>query len=149
MLSANLADDVTRNTEHRVGGRSNSTTLLCLVAAFSIFSLAGCGGNGGTDTAPGASVGTGTGTAAISWDPASQNEDGTPLTDLAGYKVYYGTNSPLDKGTSPSIDVGATTSYTLSGLTGGTYFFAATAYDALGNESALSDEVSKVIPDAT
>ena len=27
----------------------------------------------------------------LSWDPPTTNADGTPLTDLAGYKVYYGT----------------------------------------------------------
>jgi hypothetical protein len=31
------------------------------------------------------------GQATLSWDPPTTNVDGTPLTDLAGYKVYYGT----------------------------------------------------------
>jgi hypothetical protein len=81
----------------------------------------------------------------MNWDPPTENADGTPLDDLAGYRIYYGTASPLDRNTSPSVDAGFTTSYTVSGLDAGTYYFAATAYDSLGNESSLSEEVSKVI----
>jgi len=31
--------------------------------------------------------------ATVSWIPPTTNTDGTALTDLAGYKVYYGTVS--------------------------------------------------------
>ena len=34
---------------------------------------------------------TATGTATVSWAPPTARTDGTPLTDLAGYKVHYGT----------------------------------------------------------
>lgn len=92
------------------------------------------------------SVGTGAGTAALSWNAPTTNADGTPLAgDITGFKVYYGTTLPIDKGTSQSVDVGDATSYTLSGLSTGTYYFAATAYDASGNESELSEELSKVV----
>ncbi len=130
-----------------------------VISLCSVFALSACGQGGedsvpgllsgppgGEGTVPGESGGTELGTAAVSWEAPTTNDDGTPLADLAGYKVYYGTSSPLDKSTSPSINVGTATSYTLSGLTAGTYFFAATAYDTLGNESTLSEEVSKVIP---
>ncbi len=33
------------------------------------------------------------GDATLSWDPPTTNADGTPLTDLAGYRIYYGTSS--------------------------------------------------------
>ncbi|MGP8164053.1 MAG: fibronectin type III domain-containing protein [Steroidobacteraceae bacterium] len=33
------------------------------------------------------------GTASLSWSPPTENTDGTPLTNLAGYVVYYGTSS--------------------------------------------------------
>src|SRR5438552_3742989 len=76
----------------------------------------------------------------LAWDPNTE-------TDLAGYKLYYGTSS----GSYPSsVDVGNLTSYTLSGLLEGrTYYFAATAYDLNVNESGLSNEVSKAIADVT
>ena len=58
--------------------------------------------------------------------------------------IHYGTAS----GTySQAIDVGKTTSYTVSNLSDGkTYYFAATAYNRAGQKSVYSNEVSKVIP---
>lgn len=84
------------------------------------------------------------GDATLSWDAPTTNEDGTPLTDLSGYKIYYGTSSG---NYSQSIDVGNITTYTVGNLTEGvTYFFVATAYDTSANESNYSNEVSKTIP---
>ena len=83
------------------------------------------------------------GTATLSWNAPTTNADGTPLTDLAGYKVYYGTSSHTY---SQNIDVGNVTTYTVNNLTDGlTYYFAVTAYDTGSNESAYSNEVSKTI----
>jgi len=69
----------------------------------------------------------------LAWDPNKE-------TDLAGYKIYYGTSS----GTyDVSWDVGNWTTCTIAGLEEGkTYYFAATAYDIYDNESDLSAEVS-------
>jgi hypothetical protein len=86
------------------------------------------------------------GEASLSWDPPTTNTDGSPLTDLNGYIVYYGTESG---NYSQSIDVGNVTTYTVINLTPGTtYYFAVTAYDTSGNESAYSNEVNKVIQDS-
>ena len=70
--------------------------------------------------------------------------DGTPLTDIAGYKIYYGL-------TSQTYDfiktVSNQTTYAISGLEPGrTYYFTVTAYDASGNESGFSNEVSVTVP---
>ncbi len=78
----------------------------------------------------------------LTWDPPTTNADGTPLTDLAGYKVYYGTSSG---NYTTSIDVNNVTTYTVTGLQPGTYYFAVTAYDTSGNESDYSEEVSTTI----
>ena len=68
----------------------------------------------------------------MAWD--SNNE-----ADLAGYKIYYGTTS---RNYSHTEDVGNVTDYTIVGLQEGvTYYFAATAYDNTGTESALSEEL--------
>jgi len=85
------------------------------------------------------------GSATLTWDPPTTNVDQTPLTDLAGYKVYYGTTS----GTySSTIDVGNVINYTVSSLAENTtYYFAVTAYDTLANESSYSNEVSKTTSD--
>jgi hypothetical protein len=83
------------------------------------------------------------GQAILSWNPPAKNVDGTPLTDLAGYKVYYGTASG---NYSQNINVGNITTYTVQNLTDGiTYYFTATAYDTSNNESSYSNEVSKTI----
>jgi hypothetical protein len=88
-----------------------------------------------------------TGQAILSWDAPTTNADGTPLADLAGYKVYNGTGTGSYTQT---IDVGNALSYTVTNLTDGIiYYFAVTAYDTSGNESGFSNEVSKTIADAT
>jgi PKD repeat protein len=80
-----------------------------------------------------------------SWSTPTTNADGTPLNDLAGYKVYYGVASQT-YGT--PIDVGNSTTYILTGLADGTqYYIAVKAYDTSGNESAFSAEVP--FPDNT
>ena len=77
------------------------------------------------------------GNATLAWDPPDFS------TDVNGYKIHYGTSS----GTySQVIDVGNMTSYTVSNLIDGqTYYFIVTAYNALGYESNVSNEVSKLL----
>ena len=76
----------------------------------------------------------------ISWEAPTKNADGTPLTDLQGFRIYYGTSS---RNYSHSIDVGNVTIYTANNATDGViYYVAVTAYDSLGNESDYSNEVS-------
>ena len=71
-------------------------------------------------------------TAVVSWSPNTE-------TDLAGYKIYYGTSSGAYD---DALDVGNETSFAVNGLVKGTvYFFAVTAYDFSGNESGFSREV--------
>jgi hypothetical protein len=80
----------------------------------------------------------------LSWIPPTLNNDGSPVTDLAGYNVYFGIES---RDYSQSIDVGNTTSYQDNTfIEGYTYFFAVTAYDTSGNESEFSHEVNKTLP---
>jgi hypothetical protein len=71
--------------------------------------------------------------------------DANTETDLAGYKVYYGTASRT-YGT--PIVIGTQTTYTVTGLAPGTYYFAVTAYNTSGLESPFSNEVSATIAQA-
>lgn len=77
----------------------------------------------------------------LGWDSASDN------AGVTGYKIYYGTHSVQsseDRYDLPIIPVENVTNYTVQNLINGqTYFFAATALDAAGNESVnYSSEVS-------
>ena len=87
---------------------------------------------------------TGGGSATLSWMPPQQNTDGTPLVNLAGYHVYYGTNasslSQSVKITNPSIST-----YVVSDLSSGTWYFSVKAYNTKNVESDFSAKVSKTI----
>lgn len=83
------------------------------------------------------------GDAALTWDPPTTNVDGSPLIDLAGYNLYYGTSSGSY---TTVIDAGNVVTATIPNLDEGIiYYFSVTAYDDLGNESGFSNEVSKAI----
>ncbi len=86
-----------------------------------------------------------TGTASLSWTPPTTNEDGSTLTDLAGYRIYHGT---IQGNYSNIIDIAnpSITSYIVENLSSGTHYFVVTAYDTSGNESAYSNVGSKDIP---
>ncbi len=85
-----------------------------------------------------------TGSANLSWSAPTQTTNGKPLTDLAGYTIYYGTNSSELTQTIEVTNPSAT-SYDVSNLTAGTYYFAVAAYTAVGTQSARSSVVSKAI----
>lgn len=81
----------------------------------------------------------------LAWEAPTTNADGTPLTDLAGYYIYYWQDAWEMR---QRADAGLQTSYTVTGLTdGATYHFAVTAYDTANNESGFSNQVS-VPPDS-
>ncbi len=86
------------------------------------------------------------GSVALSWNAPTLNEDGSPLTDLSGYKIYYGTSS---NDYQYQLDVGSVTSVNLSNLAPGTYYFRLAAYDKAGNESDPSGEISRYIEDTS
>ena len=66
-------------------------------------------------------------------------------SDLAGYKIYRGTVSG-SYGSPIAVLSNTATTHTVSALQSGTtYFFVITAYDAVGNESGYSNEVSKSV----
>jgi hypothetical protein len=76
------------------------------------------------------------------------NTDGSPLTDLAGYTVFYshtptvfGWDTLQVKLTDP-----AATRFVLQPLASGTWYFAVTAFNTQGVQSAPSNTGVKVIP---
>ncbi len=75
----------------------------------------------------------------LAWDPSTDPA-------VSGYKLYWGTQSGQY---ALLADVGISTSAVVSSLEdGATYYFAATAYDGQGDESAYSNEISYSVPAA-
>jgi hypothetical protein len=85
-----------------------------------------------------------TGSASLSWTVPTLNTNGTPATNLAGYHIYYGTN-PGALDTMIDVPGANTTEYEISNLNSGTYYFAVSAYNSQGVDSADSNEGSKTI----
>lgn len=84
------------------------------------------------------------GGATLSWSAPTSNTDGTTLTNLAGYRIAYGTSSSALTQTvqvaNPSV-----TNYTIGNLSPGTYYFSVRAYTSNGTESANSNVSSKLV----
>ena len=84
------------------------------------------------------------GSATLSWTPPTTNTDGSPLTNLAGYKVYWGT-SQGNYSNSVTLNNAGLSMYVVENLTPGTWFFVATAFNSAGTESSFSSVASKTI----
>jgi hypothetical protein len=89
-------------------------------------------------------AGSGTGSATLSWTSPATNADGSMLTDLAGFRIYYG-NSPDSLTQSITIPTVGMTTFVIGNLSSGTWYFALRAYNLAQIESALSAVVSKTI----
>jgi len=106
-------------------------TILSFLLIFLMFGMSGCGGGGGSSSEGNGRI------IKIGWYPNTES-------DLAGYRIYYGTNS---EGTfSNSIDVGMATRevdlvvYTITNLIKDErYCIALTAYNTSNYESGLSN----------
>lgn len=82
----------------------------------------------------------------LSWTAPTLNTDGSPLTDLAGFIVYYGLTQGGPYTTEEQINDPAAVGLITQDISpDGMYYFVVTAFDSSGNESAFSNEVSKEI----
>jgi len=133
------------NSHMRILGFFNAVVLSVTLSLV----LAACGGTGGGAIDANSSSSGGTpnpslttpNAAVLAWDAVT-------ATNLAGYRVYFGTapGSYLQS-FGQGLSVGKVTTYTLMGLSNGMrYYFAVTAIDASGNESVYSNETFKDIP---
>src|SRR3954464_3108869 len=87
---------------------------------------------------------SGKGTAIVTWNAPAENGDGTALSNLAGYQIDYGTDSNSLTNSIQVPSAGAT-SYTLSTLPAGTWYFTVRAYTNTGLTSDGSNVASKQI----
>lgn len=90
-------------------------------------------------------VATALGTMTVSWIPATEREDGSPLTDLGGHKLYWGA-AEGDYRNVVVIDNPGITIYVIEGIVPGTYYLAASTLDGAGMESVLTPPVQVTVP---
>jgi hypothetical protein len=87
---------------------------------------------------------TATGIATVSWQPPTENVDGSPLTNLAGYVIRYGTSvntlSQEIRIANPGI-----TSSLVENLAPATWYFTVSAFTTTGAESSPSTPASKTV----
>lgn len=84
------------------------------------------------------------GAATLSWTPPTTNTNGSALTNLGGYRIYYGTSSTSMTQMVQVAQAGIS-SYVVSGLSRGTYYFSVRAYNTSGAESTASNIANKTI----
>lgn len=84
------------------------------------------------------------GSATLSWTPPTENTDGSTLTNLAGYKIYYGRSSD-SLSQVIKINQAGITSYVIENLSPDVYYFAMTSFNSDGVESERSATLKKSI----
>ncbi len=89
-------------------------------------------------------AGAANGSATLSWVAPSQNADGSPLTDLAGFQVQYGRNEG-DLSQVVTLNNASINRYVVENLSAGTWFFSVAAINSRGVLSAGSSVASKTI----
>jgi hypothetical protein len=90
----------------------------------------------------------GSGTVTVRWTPPTTNTNGSALTNLAKYKIRYGTSpSSLDRST--TIDDPSRRSHTISALAAGTWYFAVRAINTSNVESSDSNMSSRAVSAAS
>ena len=85
-----------------------------------------------------------TGSVTLTWTPPTRNTDGSQLTDLAAYKIYYG----LSQGNYPNeirIDNPGITTYVIDNLSPNTYYFVSTSINEAEVESNFSNVATKIV----
>ena len=87
---------------------------------------------------------SGSSSATVSWTPPTQNTDGSPLTNLAAYKLYYGVREG-DYTNQIRINNPGISTYVVDNLTPDTYYFVSTSINSSGVESDFSNVARKVV----
>jgi hypothetical protein len=133
------------------GGNSDSGTSSAATTPTSVADTGATSGSSSSSSSTSGSTTSATPPAAssnssitFSWVPPTENSNGSPLTNLAGYKIHYGT-APEDYSQVVALNNPSLNRYVLDSLPSGTYYFAITAYNSAGVESTLSGEISATL----
>ncbi|MBL8269125.1 MAG: hypothetical protein JNL55_22225 [Steroidobacter sp.] len=105
------------------------------LTAFSV--TVGAAGSSVAQTASGASV-------ALSWEVPTRTVEGATLQNLSGYRIHYGKNQNALVNAIEVPSAGLN-SFSVQDLPAGTYYFAVRAVTATGEESQLSNVISRVV----
>jgi hypothetical protein len=84
------------------------------------------------------------GSASLQWVAPTENTNGSSLTNLAGYRIYYGTSAAAMTQTVQIANASLNT-YLVANLTPATWFFEVKAYTTADVESSASPVASKII----
>jgi hypothetical protein len=84
------------------------------------------------------------GTATVAWTAPTLRSDGSALTNLAGYRIYYGIG-PNSFDNVIEVNTVGVTNFVVENLSAGTWYFAVSARDSSGAESGLSTPATKTI----
>ena len=85
-----------------------------------------------------------TGSVTLTWTAPTANTDGSPLTNLAAYKFYYGT-TPGNYPNEVRVDNPGLTTYVIDNLVANTYYFVATTINTVEVESDYSNVATKTV----
>lgn len=116
-----------------------------LLLALTALVLSGCLEDVDPIANAGGLIRTGSGSVTLTWQPPTENSDGSPLTDLSGYNIYVGTASSNYDYMEIRLENPGLTAYVVENLDPGTYYFAATAFNSSGIESRLSGEIVRTL----
>jgi len=139
-------------TNAKRGRGSRRGFYLCAIAALG-FALSGCGGGGSGAVSSSAATSNesavdppaaSSNAVTLNWTPPTENTNGSPLTNLSGYNIHYGTASG-DYTQTISVSNAGIATYVVDDLTPGTYYFSVGAVNSQGTESPLSSEVSATV----
>jgi hypothetical protein len=101
-------------------------------------------GGSSSSSSSGAKVASTTGSASLTWAAPTQNTDGSALSNLAGYDIYYGTSASAMTQKITLTNASMLTDV-VSNLASGTWFFEVIAVNSTGEESNPSGVVSMTI----
>jgi hypothetical protein len=116
--------------------------------------VTGCGGGGGGSPPASAPSQVGhaaassepdrSGAVTLNWIPPTEKIDGSPLTNLGGYRIYWGTkrgNYP----NSVTIDNPALATYVITALAPARWYFVVAAFTTDGLEGERSDVFTETV----
>jgi hypothetical protein len=129
-----------------MGDRSALNVMLSFLAVGLLLGTTGCnsdsnytgsGVSASNDSVLPSYSGSTSNTTILSWTPPTERTDDSALTNLAGFRIYYGKSLNVMTRIIDVRNPGQTSQF-IDGLDKGTWYFAVTAYTTDGLESDMS-----------